>query len=55
MVPRVCWWRGGSWGSAARIACLVLATVALTACDKCGNNIFRSDSGLSVCKDERPR
>jgi hypothetical protein len=43
--------RGWSWG--VRIACLALAAFVLTACDKCGNTIFRTDAGPSICKDER--
>jgi hypothetical protein len=58
MVPALRGWSGKrscvrSWG--VRMACLLLVTVTLAACDKCGNTVFRTDAGPSVCKDERPK
>jgi hypothetical protein len=34
---------------------IVVFGLALASCDKCGNSIFRVDSGLFACRDERPR
>ena len=39
----------------ARCVGIALAALLLVACDKCGNNIFRVDAGMLVCKDERPK
>jgi hypothetical protein len=54
MVPALRGWSDKRWWG-VRIACLLLATVTLAACDKCGNTVFRTDAGPSVCKDERPK
>jgi hypothetical protein len=37
----------------ARCLCIVVAALSLAACDKCGNNLFRADAGMLVCKDVR--
>jgi len=38
-----------------RAVCLLIASVTLAACDKCGNSIFRADAGPLVCRDQAPR
>ena len=45
----------GVRGVMTRCFCVVFAALLLAACDKCGNNIFRVDAGMFVCKDERPK
>jgi len=42
-------------GIAIRAACLVVIALMLTACDKCGNSIFRMDAGPFACKEPLPK
>jgi hypothetical protein len=37
-----------------RVVCIVLAGMALAACDKCGNSIFRAEAGPLACRDQAP-
>jgi hypothetical protein len=47
--------RQGAGVALLRIGGLLLATMLLAACDKCGDSVFRVEGGPSVCKDEKPR
>ena len=38
-----------------RVVCVVIAGLTLSACDKCGNSIFRADAGPLACRDQAPR
>lgn len=42
-------------GWMVRVTCLALVAITLAGCDKCGNNIFRSEASPSVCKGELPQ
>ena len=39
----------------AAFICLCAIGLALSACDKCGNSIFRSDAGPFACKEKLPQ
>jgi hypothetical protein len=46
---------GGAGSRVAAIVCLCLLSLALTACDKCGNSIFGSNAGPMACKEKLPQ
>jgi hypothetical protein len=39
----------------AVVVSLCAIGLALSACDKCGNSIFRSDAGPFACKEKLPQ